>query len=81
MTAQTCVAVAASRLFQLGYEPERAHRARELGQMHQRARAPQIVASDRHIDVEQVLPGSPADRARLDLGQVDVAQREDRSAP
>ena len=36
----------------------------------------QLVARGGEIDVEQVLPGPARDRPRLELGQVDAAQRE-----
>ena len=62
---------------QLGYEPSVRSVRRELGEVHERARAAQVLPADRDVDVEQVLPRPAADRARLDLGQIDVAQRED----
>jgi hypothetical protein len=44
--------------------------------MDDRAAAAQIVAADAQIDVEQVLPRTSGNRARLELREIDVAKRE-----
>src|SRR3982751_5635469 len=35
-----------------------------------------LIDTPNQIEIEQVLPGLPAERARLDLQQVDITQRE-----
>src|SRR5262245_56736997 len=57
---------------------ERAHRARELSQVDERARATEIVTAYRKVDVKEVFPRTPANRTGLDLGEVNLAQREHR---
>ena len=55
---------------------EHAQHRRELGQMRQRASARQIVARRREVDVEEIFPRAARHRPRLELGQIDAAQRE-----
>src|SRR6266545_2090376 len=55
---------------------ERAHPARELREIDEGARAVQVVARNREVGVEHVLPGTPSDRTRLQLREIDTAQRE-----
>ena len=45
--------------------------------MHQRPRARQVLAGRRQIGVEQILERAVRNRPRLELGQIDVTERED----
>ena len=56
---------------------EHAQHRRELGEVRERAGAAQLVARRRDLGVEQIFPGPAGNRTRLQLQQVDVAQRED----
>src|SRR5882672_10112928 len=55
---------------------ERSKRGSELRQVDHRARTLQIFAGCRDVEIEQVLPWTSGDRPRLELRQIDVAQRE-----
>ena len=50
---------------------------RELSEMGEGPRATEIVATRVELDVEEILPGSAAHRTAFELGEIDVAQRED----
>src|SRR5438093_1199401 len=56
---------------------ERAQHRRELAEMRERARAGHLVARDAEVDVEEVFPRPARNRPRLELRQIDAAQRED----
>ena len=60
----------------LGIAAQHAQKVRKLAQMVQRVLRIGRIHTSQEIQVKQVLPGPPAQRPRLDLGQAEVAQRE-----